>query len=51
MFMSKTYAPLLMMQANEAQWVMKADGYLWLEAWAGVTDWAEWDLVQGETGV
>jgi hypothetical protein len=30
---------------------MKAGGYLRLEARAGVTDWAEWDLVREETGV
>ncbi len=51
MFSSKTNAALLMVQAEEAQWVMKADGYLQLEAWAGVTDCAEWDLVQEETVV
>ena len=51
MFSSKTDAALLMVQAEEAQWVMKADGYLQLEAQAGVTDWAEWDLVQEKTGV
>jgi hypothetical protein len=48
---SKTEAALLMVQAEEAQWVMKADGYLRLEAWAGVTNCAVWDLVQEETGV
>ncbi len=48
---SKTDAALLMVQAKEVQWVMKADGYLRLEAWAGLTDWAEWDLVQEETGL
>ncbi len=48
---SKTDAALLMVQAEEAQWLMKADGYLQLEARAGVMDWAEWDLVQDETGV
>jgi hypothetical protein len=48
---SRTDAALLMVQAEEAQWVMKADGYLWLEARAGVTDCAVWDLVQEETGV
>ncbi len=51
MFSSRTDAALLMVQAEEAQWVMKADGYLRLEAWAGVTDSAVWDLVQEETGV
>jgi hypothetical protein len=51
MFSSKTDAALLMVQGEEAQWVMKADGYLRLEAWAGMTDWAEWDLVQEEIGV
>jgi hypothetical protein len=30
---------------------MKADGYSRLEAQAGVTDCAVWDLVQEETGV
>ncbi len=50
-FSSKTDAALLMVQAEEAQWVMKADEYLRLEAWAGVTDCALWDLVQEETGV
>ncbi len=50
-FSSKTDAALLMVQAEEAQWVMKADGYLWLEALAGLTDCAVWDLVQEETGV
>ncbi len=50
-FSSKTDAALLLVQAEEAQWVMKADGYLRLEAQAGVTDCAEWDLVQEETGV
>ncbi len=50
MFSSKTEAALLMVQAEEAQWVMKADGYLQLEVWAGVTNRAEWDLVQEETG-
>ncbi len=48
---SKTDAALLMVQAEEAQWVMKAEGYLRLEARAGVTDCAEWDLVEEETGV
>ncbi len=51
MLSSRTDAALLMVQAEEAQWVMKADGYLWLEARAGVTDCAVWDLVQEETGV
>ncbi len=51
MFSSKTAAALLMVQAKEAQWVMKADGYLQLEAQTGVTDWADWDLVWEETGV
>jgi hypothetical protein len=44
-FSSKTDAALLMVQAEEAQWVMKEDGYLWLEARAEVTDCAVWDLV------
>ena len=48
---SKTDAALLTVQAEKAQWIMKADGYLRLEAQAGVTDWALWDLVQEETGV
>ncbi len=49
---SKTDAALLIVKAKEDQWLMKADGYLRLVAWAGVTDWAEWDLlVQEETGV
>ncbi len=39
-FLLKTDAALLMVQAEEAQWIMKADGYLQLEAWAGVTDCA-----------
>ncbi len=51
MFPSKTDAALLMVQAEEAQWVMTADGYLRLEARAGVTDCTVWDLVQEETGV
>jgi hypothetical protein len=51
MYSSKTDAALLMVQAKEAQWAMKADGYLRLEVQAGVTDCAEWDLVQEETGV
>ncbi len=50
-FSSRTDAALLMVQAEEAQWVMKADGYLWLEARVGVTDCAVWDLVREETGV
>jgi hypothetical protein len=37
-FSLKTDAALLMVQAKEAQWVMKADGYLWLEARAEVMD-------------
>ncbi len=44
-FSSKTDPALLMVQAEEAQWVMKADGYLQLEAWAGVMDCTVWDLV------
>ncbi len=48
---SKTDASLLMVKAKEAQWAMKATGYLQLEAWAGVTEWVEWDLVQERTGV
>ncbi len=51
MFSLKTNAALLMVQAEEAQWVMKADGYLRLEARAGVMNCAVWDLVQEETGV
>ncbi len=51
MFSSRTNAALLMVQAEEAQWVMKADGYLMLEARAGVTDSTVWDLVREETGV
>ncbi len=51
MFSWKTDAALLMVQAEEAQWVMKADGYLRLEAWAGVMFCAVWDLVREETGV
>ncbi len=51
MFSSRTDAALLMVQAKEAQWVMKADGYLRLEARAGVADSAVWDLVREETGV
>ncbi len=51
MFSSRTDAALLMVQAEEAQGVIKADGYLWLEAWAGVMNSAVWDLVQEETGV
>jgi hypothetical protein len=50
-FSSKTDAALFLVQAEKAQWVMKADGYLQLEAQAGVTDCAVWDLVQEETGV
>jgi hypothetical protein len=50
-FSLRTDAALLMVQAEEAQWVMKADGYLWLDAWAGVSDCAVWDLVREETGV
>jgi hypothetical protein len=50
MFSLKTDAALLMVQAEEAQWVMKADGYLRLEVRAGVTDCTVWDLVQEETG-
>ncbi len=50
-FSSRTDAALLMVQTEEAQWVMKAYGYLQLEARAGVTDCAVWDLVQEETGV
>ncbi len=45
MFSLRTDAALLMVQAKEAQWVMKADGYLRLEARAGVTDSIVWDLV------
>ncbi len=51
MFSSKSDAALLMVQTEESQWVMKADGYLQLEAWAGVTNCAVWDLVQEETDV
>ncbi len=51
MFSSRTDAALLMVQAEEAQWLMKTDGYLRQEAWARVTDSAVWDLVQEETGV
>ncbi len=51
MFSSSIDAALLMVQAEEAQWVMKADGYLRLETRTGVTDCAMWDLVQEETGV
>ena len=51
MFSPKTDAALLMVQAKDAQWAMKADEYLRLEARAGVTDCAEWDMVQEETGV
>jgi hypothetical protein len=49
MFSLKTDAALLMVQAEEAQWVMKADGYLGMDAQVGVTGCAEWDLVQEET--
>ncbi len=48
---SKTDAALLMVKAKEAQWVMKAAGYLRLAAQAEVTVWAKWNLVQEETGV
>ncbi len=53
MFSSRTDAALLMVQvqAEEAQWVMKADGYLRLEVLAGMTDCAVWDLVRDKTGV
>ncbi len=51
MFSSRTDAALLIVQAEKAQWVMKADVYLRLEARAGVIDCAVWDLVQEETGV
>jgi hypothetical protein len=40
-----------MVKAKEAQWVMKADEHLHLEAWVGVMAWVEWNLVQEETGV
>jgi hypothetical protein len=50
-FPSKLDAALLMVKAEEAQWVTKAAAYLQLEAQAGVMDWAAWDLVQEETGV
>jgi hypothetical protein len=40
-FSSKTDASLLMVQGTEAQWVMKADGYLRLGVWAGVMDWVD----------
>ncbi len=50
-FSWKTDAALLMVQAEEAQWVMKADGYLRLEARAGVMGFTVWDLVGEETGV
>jgi hypothetical protein len=50
-FSSKTDAALLMVQAEEAQWVMKAEGYLRLEVRVGVMGCAVWDLVQEETGV
>ncbi len=39
-----------MVQAEEAQWVIEADGNLQLEARSGVTDSAVWDLVQEEIG-
>ncbi len=42
---SKTDAALLKVKAKEAQWVMKAAGYLRLAVWVGVMAWAEWDLV------
>ncbi len=51
MFLSKADAALLMVQAEEAQLLMKTAGYLQLEEQAGVTDCAVWDLVQEETGV
>ncbi len=51
MFSLRTDAALLIVQAEGAQWIMKADEYLWLEARAGVTNCAVWDLVQEETGV
>jgi hypothetical protein len=51
MFSSRTDCVLLMVKAEEAQCVMKADGYLRLEAQAGVMDSAVWDLMQEETGV
>jgi hypothetical protein len=51
MFSSKTDAALLMVQAKEAQGVVKADGYLRLEVQEGVMDCAVWDLVQEEIGV
>ncbi len=51
MFSSKTDAALLIVQAEETQWIMKADRYLRLEARAGVTDCVVWDLVQEENGV
>ncbi len=51
MFSSKTDAALLMVQAKEARWVMKTDGYLRLEVMVGVTDRAEWNLVQEGNGV
>jgi hypothetical protein len=51
MFSSRSYAALLMVQAEEAQWVMKAEGFLRLEARAGVTNSTVWDLVREETGV
>jgi hypothetical protein len=51
MFPLKTDAALLMVQAKEAQLIMKEDGYLRLNSRAGVMDCAEWDLVQEETSV
>ncbi len=48
---SKTDAALFKVKAKEAQWVMEAVGCLRLGVWAGVTAWAEWDLVQEETSV
>ncbi len=51
MFSFRIDAALLMVQAEEALWVMKAEGYLRLEAQAGVTNCTVWDLVQEETGV
>ncbi len=48
---SKTNAALLMVKAEEAQWVIKAAGYLRLEAQAGVMAWVECDLVWEEIGV
>jgi hypothetical protein len=51
MFSSETDAALMMVQAEEAQWVMKATSYLQLKARTGVMDCTVWDLVQEETGV